>query len=257
MNNKMTVLITGASSGIGKACAEQFAALGASLILCARREARLNALKRHLQDAYGVDVYTAVIDVCDRKQVNDALTVLPTNFKLIDVLVNNAGLAAGLEYLQEGTFDDWEMMIDTNIKGLLYFTRCVLPFMIERNEGHIINIGSIAGHQVYPKGVVYCATKHAVKAISMGLRQDLLGTNVRISSVDPGAVESEFSLVRFKGDAKRAAAVYEGMTPLTPNDVADAVVYCATRPKHVNVSEMILLPTDQASATMIARDRHE
>ncbi|WP_133128900.1 SDR family oxidoreductase [Legionella nagasakiensis] len=247
------VLITGASSGIGAACAKQFAQAGAKLLLCARRFELLHDLAEQLQEEHDADIHMFTVDVCKQAQVINAFNDLPTGWRNIDILINNAGLAAGLESIYEADVADWEKMIDTNVKGLLYVTRAVLPQMVERNFGHVINIGSIAGHQVYPKGAVYCATKHAVKALSEGLRQDLLGTKIRVSSVDPGAVETNFSLVRFKGDKERAAAVYEGMEPLSADDVADAVFYCATRPAHVNIHEMIILPTDQASATMISR----
>lgn len=247
------VFITGASSGIGTACANYFAKAGAKLLLCARRVDLLNKLAAQLVSEFGVDVQVFKLDVRHHSEVNEAISALPDAWKNIDVLINNAGLAAGLDTVQEGNIYDWEAMIDTNVKGLLYVTREVLPQMVARNSGHIINIGSIAGHQTYPKGVVYCATKYAVNALSQGLRQDLFGTKIRVSTVDPGAVETNFSMVRFKGDEKRAAAVYAGIDALTPNDVADAVLYCATRPLHVNVSEVIIMPTDQASATMVAR----
>ncbi|AHE67967.1 SDR family oxidoreductase [Legionella oakridgensis] len=247
------VLITGASSGIGKACAKQFAYAGARLLLCARRLELLHAFAAQLREEYAVDVHVFKLDVCQHSQVMEALNDLPASWRNIDILINNAGLASGLEAVQHADVSDWEKMIDTNVKGLLYVTRAVLPQMVERNSGHVINIGSIAGHQVYPKGAVYCATKHAVMALSQGFRQDLLGTKIRVSSVDPGAVETNFSLVRFKGDKERATAVYEGMEPLSPDDIADAVFYCATRPAHVNINEIIILPTDQASATMISR----
>lgn len=252
LKNKI-VFITGASSGIGSACAKQFAAVGAKLLLCARRIEMLNTLAKQLDAEYGVEVYTFGLDVQLSTQVAEKLTALPESWRNIDILINNAGLAAGLDTIQEGSLQDWEDMINTNIKGLLYVTKAILPHMIERNTGHIINIGSIAGHQVYPKGAVYCATKQAVNALSNGLRMDLLGTKIRVSTVDPGAVETNFSSVRFKGDTQRAAAVYDGMEPLRPEDVADAVVYCATRPPHVNISEIIIMPTDQASATMVHR----
>lgn len=247
------VFITGASSGIGSACANYFAKGGAKLLLCARRMDVLNNIATQLQSEYGIEVHAFKLDVRQHAEVKEALKVLPEKWKKVDVLVNNAGLAAGLDTIQEGNVQDWEDMIDTNVKGLLYVTREILPQMVDRNSGHIINIGSIAGHQTYPKGAVYCATKHAVNVLSNGLRLDLFGTKVRVSTVDPGAVETNFSAVRFKGDTKRAAAVYEGMDALTPNDVADAVLYCATRPPHINISEVIIMPTDQASATMISR----
>jgi len=247
------VFITGASSGIGTACAHYFAKAGARLLLCARRMDVLNNVVAQLQGEYGVEVHAFQLDVRQHAAVKEALKALPEKWKKVDVLVNNAGLAAGLETVQEGNIQDWEDMIDTNVKGLLYVTREILPLMVERNSGHIISIGSIAGHETYPKSAVYCATKRAVNVLSQGLRLDLLGTKIRVSTVDPGAVETNFSAVRFKGDAKRAAAVYEGMDALTPNDVADAVLYCATRPPHINISEVIIMPTDQASATMVSR----
>ncbi|WP_207384306.1 SDR family oxidoreductase [Legionella yabuuchiae] len=252
LNNKV-VLITGASSGIGTVCAEQFAQAGANLLLCARRISIIKALASDLQKQYDISAHAFELDVRSEQQVRDAIHDLPQVWKSIDILVNNAGLAAGLDPIQSGDSGDWEAMIDTNIKGLLYVTRAVLPGMIERDLGHIINIGSIAGHQVYPKGGVYCATKHAVNALSQGLRLDLSGTKVRVSSVDPGAVETNFSLVRFKGDEQKAQAVYKGFQPLTPEDVADAILYCASRPEHVNVSEILIMPTAQAAASMITR----
>lgn len=251
------VFITGASSGIGTACARLFAKEGANLLLCARRLDMLNKLSNQLQHEHNVDVHTFRLDVRQRMNVSKTIEQLPAQWRTIDILINNAGLAAGLDLIQEGNLLDWEDMIDTNIKGLLYVTRKILPQMVDRNSGHIINIGSIAGHQVYPRGAVYSATKQAVNALSNGLRMDLFGTKVRVSTVDPGAVETNFSMVRFKGDSKRAAAVYEGMEPLSPEDVADAVIYCATRPPHVNISEVIIMPTAQAAATMTYREVKE
>ena len=247
------ILITGASSGIGEACARVFAKAGARLLLTARRLDRLNSLAIELRKDYGVDVYSFMLDIRQKDSVLNFLKLLPEQWLAIDILINNAGLAAGLDFIQEGSLQDWDEMIDTNLKGLLYVSRAVLPTMVKNNSGHVINIGSIAGHQVYPKGVVYCATKQAVNVISKGLRMDLLGTNIRVSSVDPGAVETNFSMVRFKGDIERANAVYAGMEPLQPDDVADAVIYCATRPPHVNISEIIIMPINQASATMTYR----
>jgi 3-hydroxy acid dehydrogenase / malonic semialdehyde reductase len=248
-----TVFITGASSGIGVACAEYFAKTGARLLLCARRQDLLLKQAENLRATYNSEVLPIVLDVRDHAAIKAALEALPPEWQAIEVLVNNAGLAAGLDSVQEGNIQDWEDMIDTNVKGLLYMTRYILPGMINRNAGHVINIGSISGHYVYPKGAVYCATKFAVNALSQGLRMDLLGTKIRVSTIDPGAVETNFSNVRFKGDTQRAAAVYEGMKALTPEDVADAVLYCVTRPSHVNVSEIILMPTDQVSVNMVSR----
>lgn len=252
LKNKI-VLITGASSGIGMSCARDFAKAQAKLLLCARRLEKLNELARELQNQYGIDVHAFKLDVSDLNQVQKALHSLPEAWKAIDILVNNAGLAAGFNTVQEANIKDWELMIDTNVKGLLYVTREVLPQMVAKDAGHIINIGSIAGHEVYPKGAIYCATKHAVKALTEGLRFDLLGTKIRVSSVDPGAVETNFSLVRFKGDAARAASIYQGMEPLRPEDISDIVLYCASRPLHVNIREVIVLPTDQVSVTHISR----
>lgn len=252
LKNKI-VFITGASSGIGESCANYFAKAGAKLLLCSRRLDVLNKLSLQLQRDYSVQVHTFELDVRKHAAVQKALKSLPAEWQKIDVLINNAGLAAGLDTIQEGHIQDWDDMIDTNIKGLLYVTREILPSMVAANAGHIINIGSIAGHQIYPKGTVYCATKYAVNVISNGLRMDLFGTKVRVSTVDPGAVETNFSNIRFKGDTARAAAVYAGMDALTPNDVADAVLYCALRPPHINISEVIIMPTDQASISMISR----
>ncbi len=248
-----TILITGASSGIGAACAKQFAAAGANLILCARRINQLEEMAQDLQKTHSIKVLPLKLDVTDRASVQGLPETLPQEWREIAVLINNAGLAAGLDPIQTGSIDDWEAMINTNVKGLLYMTRALLPAMVARNAGHIINIGSIAGHFVYPNGVVYSATKHAVKALSEGLRMDLFGTKLRVTSIDPGAVHTEFSEVRFKGDKARADAIYQGMDALTASDIADAAVYCASRPSHVNISEMIIMPTDQAAATMIAR----
>ena len=195
------------------------------------------------------------LDVRDRTQVMLTLQSLPHEWTTIQVLVNNAGLSRGLDPFQEASLDDWEEMIDTNLKGLLYVTRTLLPGMVARNQGHIVNIGSIAGHQTYPRGNVYCATKAAVRALTEGLKQDLLGTSIRVSTVDPGLVETEFSKVRFHGDDDRARSVYQGLTPLTPEDVAEVVLFCVTRPAHVNLSEILLVPTDQATATMVHRPK--
>jgi 3-hydroxy acid dehydrogenase/malonic semialdehyde reductase len=247
------VCITGASSGIGMACAESFAREGSALLLFARRRDRLDALSMRLQEHHGVRVLAQQLDVRDREQVAHVFAALPQVWRPIDVLVNNAGLSRGLDRLQEGAPDDWEEMIDTNIKGLLFVTRAVVPGMVARNRGHVINIGSIAGHQVYAAGNVYCATKHAVNALTQGLKLDLLGTNVRVSTVDPGLVETEFSEVRFHGDKVRAAKTYVNTRPLTPEDVAEVIVFCATRPLHVDIAEVIVLPTDQASVHHVHR----
>jgi serine 3-dehydrogenase len=251
--NLRTVLITGASAGIGAACARAFAREGARLVLAARRTERLETLAEELRAAHGTECHLIALDVRDGDAVATALGGLPAEWAEVDVLVNNAGLGRGMEKLQEGTPADWDEMIDTNVKGLLYTTRALVPGMVERGRGHVVNLGSVAGHEVYPGGAVYCATKHAVDAITRGLRMDLLGTGVRVSTVDPGMVETEFSVNRFRGDEERARRVYANMTPLAPDDIADAILWCATRPPHVNIDEIILKPTDQASATLVHR----
>ncbi|WP_148340812.1 SDR family oxidoreductase [Aquicella siphonis] len=253
MMKDKVVFITGASSGIGAACARRFAREGAGLLLCARRLDVLNELASELRAQFDAEIHTFQLDVRCADEVKKALAGLPSEWRQVDILLNNAGLAAGLDTLQEGDIQDWEDMIDTNVKGLLYVTRGILQGMVERNAGHIINIGSIAGHTVYPKGAVYCATKFAVNALTQGLRMDLFGKKIRVTTIDPGAVETNFSLVRFKGDSQRASAVYEGMDALSAEDIADTVYYCASRPPHVNISEVIIMPTDQAAATMVAR----
>jgi len=250
---KSVVFVTGASSGIGRSCARVFAREGASVMLAARREDRVRDLAASLAAEFGVPVRAFSLDVRDASAVARALDDLPDEWKKIDILVNNAGLSRGLDKLQDGKLSDWEEMIDTNVKGLLYVSRAVLPGMIARGRGHVINVGSIAGHEIYPAGNVYCASKFAVKALSRGLRLDVNGTNVRVSEVDPGMVETEFSEVRFHGDKERAAKVYQGFTPLRPDDVAEAVLFCATRPPHVNISEVIVMPTDQASTMVVHR----
>lgn len=244
------VLITGASSGIGRACAEAFAEAGASLVLAARRLDRL----KQAAEALDTSIHLVEVDVRDRDAVERAIASLPEAWRQIDVLVNNAGLAAGLEPLQDGDPDDWDRMVDTNVKGLLYVTRAVVPGMVQRGRGHVINIGSIAGHETYPNGTVYCATKAAVDRITTGLRHDVLGTGVKVSTVDPGMVETEFSLVRFHGDRERAEQVYAGIHPLSARDIADTVTWVASRPPHVQVAEVIVLASAQASATRVHRE---
>jgi 3-hydroxy acid dehydrogenase/malonic semialdehyde reductase len=248
-----TVLITGASAGIGEATARAFAEAGARLVLTARRRDRLGALAAELRQAHGTECHLLVLDVRDREGVGAAITGLPAEWAAIDVLVNNAGMARGTEKVQAGDPAEWDDVVQTNVNGLLYVTRAVTAGMVERGRGHVINLGSVAGHEVYPGGAVYCATKHAVAAITKGLRMDLLGTGLRVSTVDPGMVETEFSVVRFRGDQERADTVYRNMTPLTGADIADTIVWIATRPPHVNVDEVIIKPTDQASATMVHR----
>ncbi|MBP7707058.1 MAG: SDR family oxidoreductase [Candidatus Aminicenantes bacterium] len=247
------VFVTGASSGIGQATAEAFAGLGARVLMCARRTDRLESLARRLETERRVPVLYFGLDVRDRAAVDTAMAALPPDWRAVDVLVNNAGLSRGLDKLPGGLVGDWEEMIDTNVKGLLYVTRAVLPGMIERGRGHVINVGSVAGLEVYPAGNAYCATKFAVRALTKGLRLDLSGTPVRVSEVAPGMVETEFSLVRFHGDAERAAKVYQGLTPLAADDIADAIVWCATRPLHVNVSDVVIWPTAQASTSVVHR----
>ncbi|MBW4458085.1 MAG: SDR family oxidoreductase [Nostoc indistinguendum CM1-VF10] len=247
------ILITGASSGIGTACARIFAGAGAKLILAARRLERLQQLADTLHKDFSTEIHLLQLDVRDRNAVESAISSLPSDWSNIDILINNAGLSRGLDKLHEGSFQNWEDMIDTNVKGLLYVSRYVVPGMVSRDHGHVVNLGSIAGHQTYPGGNVYCATKAAVRAISEGLKQDLLGTRVRVTSVDPGMVETEFSEVRFHGDAERAKKVYQGVMPLTADDVADVIFFCVTRSPHVNINEVVLMPVDQASATLVNR----
>ncbi len=254
LKNKI-VFITGASSGIGKACAEEFAKEGASLILSARRINQLSEFSESLKKKYNVKVLSLKLDVRNLDEVKKTVSSLPEEWKKIDILLNNAGLARGLDKLYEGKTSDWEEMIDTNVKGLLFVTRQILPLMVDRMEGHIINIGSTAGHEVYPSGNVYCATKFAVKALTQGIRIDTVDKNIRVTTVDPGMVLTEFSNVRFSGDTNRAAKVYEGIKPLSAEDIADAVLFCATRPPHVNISEVILTPTQQASVAYVHRKK--
>lgn len=246
LKNKI-VLITGASAGIGQACAEKFAEAGAKLILAARRKKRLDNLAAKLN----TDIHTLELDVRDQKAVGDTIASLPADWAEIDVLLNNAGLSRGLDKLHEGRIDGWEEMIDTNVKGLLYMSRAIIPGMVQRGRGHIINIGSIAGHEVYPNGNVYCASKHAVDAITKGMRIDLVDTPLRVSTIDPGLAETEFSQVRFWGDTERASTVYKGYKPLEGADIADAALYVASCPPHVQIAEVIILPTDQASSMVV------
>jgi 3-hydroxy acid dehydrogenase/malonic semialdehyde reductase len=251
--SQRTAFITGASSGIGLACAEAFAREGARLILTARRGDRIAALARRLAAEYRTETIGLTFDVSRQPDVDHAIASLTPEWKTVDILINNAGLSRGLDKLHEGLLKDWEEMIDTNVKGLLYVTRLILPGMAARQSGHVVNIGSVAGHQTYPGGNVYCASKFAVRALSEGMRLDLLGTHVRVTSIDPGMVETEFSQVRFHGDAERAARVYANFSPLHASDVADMVLFCVTRPPHVDIAEVLLMPTDQASATHVHR----
>lgn len=247
-----TVLITGATSGIGLACARKFAANGDRLILTGRKVEKLEAISNELKEK-GTEVLTLRLDVRDCKAAKEAIDSLPATWQQIDILVNNAGLALGLEPEYEGNIDDWETMIDTNIKGLLTMTRLIVPGMVERNNGHIINIGSVAGDAAYAGGNVYCATKAAVKALSDGLRIDVAHTAVRVTNLKPGLVETNFSNIRFHGDEARAANVYKGIQPLTGDDIADVAVYAANAPKHVQIAEVLILATHQASGSVIVR----
>ncbi|MFM6976494.1 MAG: SDR family oxidoreductase [Sphingobacteriaceae bacterium] len=246
-------LITGASSGIGQACAQLFAQNNCQLILAARRTERLTALAAQLQADYGVKVVTLSLDVRNRDEVTRQLNSLPDEWKKIDVLVNNAGLSRGLEPIQEGTFEDWDTMIDTNIKGLLYVTRVVTPWMVQRQSGHIVNLGSIAGKETYANGNVYCATKHAVDSLNKAMRIDLLPYGIKVTAIHPGAVETEFSEVRFKGDKERAKQVYQGFEPLHAADIADAIWYAVSRPAHVNINDMLIMPTAQANSSHLLK----
>ena len=247
------VLITGASSGIGAACAHVLGASGAKLILNGRRKDRLTELAETLGRKYSANCLVLRFDVRELNSVKVELENLPRDWQAIDVLVNNAGLARGLDKLAEGKIDDWEEMIDTNIKGLLYVTRFVIPGMIQRDRGHVVNVASTAGIYNYPCGNVYSATKAAVRVLSESLRMDLLGTRVHVSTISPGLVETEFSQVRYHGDKERAAKVYRGLTPLKPEDVADVIHFCLTRPEHVNVSEVLITPIDQVTSTLLHR----
>lgn len=246
-----TALITGASSGIGKATAEALAKEGFSVIICGRRRERLEELKAQLSAV--TQVYTLVFDIRSRQSVQEAIASLPEAFKNIDVLVNNAGNAHGLSPIDGGDSNDWDAMIDINIKGLLYVSQAIIPTMTERRSGHIINIGSVAGKYVYPNGNVYCATKHAVDALNEGMRMDLNQYGIRVGAVNPGLVKTEFSLVRFKGDEQRASSVYQGYEPLLPEDIADIIRFVVTRPYHVNIADLTVFPTAQASPTQLKK----
>lgn len=248
------VFITGASSGIGRSCAVAFAREGARLILTARRAERLHSLAEELEKQFSTESLTVSLDVTDRDAVFDAVRSLKDGWGEIDILVNNAGKALGLDKSYETRPEHLEGMFETNVKGLIHMISAVVPGMVERDSGHIVNIGSTAGRWVYPGGTVYCASKHAVRALNEGLKMDLHGTKVRVSSVDPGLVETEFSLVRFDGDEERADKVYSDTNPLMPDDVADAVLWVASRPAHVNISEILMMAVDQSHATLVKRD---
>ena len=248
-----TALITGATSGIGRAVADIFAENKYNLIVTGRRSERLQELKAALERQHGIEVLALCFDVRDNDEVVRNIASLPVEWRNIDVLVNNAGLAVGLNHIQDGVLDDWERMIDTNIKGLLYVTRAVSPLMIARNSGHIVNICSIAGKEVYENGNVYCATKHAVDALSKAMRIDMLGHNIKVTNICPGAVETEFSIVRFKGDTQRAAGTYKGIEPLTGRDIAECIYFAVSLPKHVCINDMMIMPTAQADSRTFNR----
>lgn len=251
--SKPIVLITGATSGIGRAASIRLAKEGYHLILTGRRAVTLKKLTQYLSSKYTIECLALPVDVRDYSTLKKSFNELPEEWKSISILINNAGLAAGLDTIHEGSLDDWNQMIDTNIKGILHMTRLVIPGMIARKKGHIINIGSIAGKEVYPKGAVYCATKYAVEALTLGMRQDFVPLGLKVSSVCPGAVETEFSLVRFKGDQDRAESVYDGFDALQPEDIADVIHYIITRPAHVNIQDVLIMPAAQASATILHR----
>ncbi|WP_428330213.1 SDR family oxidoreductase [Mucilaginibacter sp.] len=246
-------LITGATSGIGEACAHLFAREKYNLVLTGRRLDRLEKLAKKLNDKYNVEVAISQFDVSDSAQVVDNLEALPAKWKKVNVLVNNAGLSQGLDPIQNGSFSDWDTMIDTNVKGLLYVSKVVANWMITNKFGHIVNIGSIAGKEVYANGNVYCATKHAVDALNKGMRIDLLPHGIKVTAIHPGAVETEFSEVRFKGDKERAKKVYEGFEPLVADDIAETIWFVVSRPAHVNINDMVVMPTAQATAGNIFR----
>ncbi len=250
-----TVLITGASSGIGAACARTLASEGNyRLFLCARREARLLELKSELlKDFENIEIHTFVLDVRNRDEVFDRIENLPAAWKNIDVLINNAGLSQGLDAVQDGNPDDWDRMIDTNVKGLLYVARAVTPLLKQSQNAHIVNLGSIAGKEVYPNGNVYCATKHAVDALNKAMRIDLLPFGIKVTAINPGMVETEFSEVRFKGDKDRAKSVYHGLTPLSGEDIAETIAFVLSRPAHVNINDLLIMPTAQANGTLVNR----
>lgn len=253
MHTNKTTLITGATSGIGQATARLFAKEGVRLVICGRRQERLDALVSELSKL--TEVHALNFDVRERSRVLDAIDGLPSSFSEIDILINNAGNAHGLNPIQEGSVDDWDAMMDINVKGLLYVSKAIIPKMVERKTGHIINIGSTAGKEVYPNGSVYCASKHAVDAINKGMRLDLNGKGIRVGAVNPGLVETEFSEVRFKGDTDRADKVYQNFTPLRPEDIADIIWFAVTRPPHVNIADLTVMCLDQASSTIVNKTK--
>lgn len=251
---KRIVMVTGATAGIGKATAEILAKNDFNVIITGRRQERLVELEKELDQNTGAEILSLAFDVRNKAEVDDAIENLPEKWKNIEILVNNAGLAVGLDHIDKGVVDDWERMIDTNIKGLLYVTRAVSPGMVSRKKGHIINIASIAGKEAYENGNVYCATKHAVDALSRSMRIDLLKDGIKVTNIAPGLVDTEFSPVRFKGDIERANKVYKGLTPLYGPDIAEAILFCVTRPAHVNINDLLIMPTDQAAATLTRRE---
>ncbi|WGF93522.1 SDR family NAD(P)-dependent oxidoreductase [Aequorivita marisscotiae] len=247
-----TAFITGATSGIGRATANLFAKNGVRLVLCGRRADRLKTISDELSAS--TEVYTLKFDIRNKEEVFSAVQSLPKNFSEIDILINNAGNAHGLDSINDGNTDDWDAMLDINVKGLLYVSKAIVPKMIERKRGHIINIGSTAGKEVYPKGNVYCASKHAVDAINQGMRLDLNGKGIKVGAINPGLVETEFSEVRFKGDSERAEKVYQGYTPLKPEDIADIIWFAVTRPPYVNIADLTVMCLDQASSTIVNKN---
>lgn len=249
----MIAFITGATAGFGKATAELFASHGWNIIITGRRKTRLEVLERRLKEKYNVDVLTLSFDVRNPDEVKKTIDSLPEKWKAIDLLVNNAGLAAGLNPIHEGLISDWEEMIDTNIKGLLYMTRAIAPIMVKNGKGHIVNIGSIAGKEVYANGNVYCATKHAVDALTKATRIDLVQYGIKVTQIAPGMAETEFSIVRFKGDDEKAKNVYKGLQPLTANDIAETIWWIVNRPAHVNINDIVIMPTAQANSTTAVR----
>ena len=247
-----TVLITGATSGIGRATARLLAQNKYRIILCGRRHDRIHELEKELREI--TEVHSLQFDVRNQKMFLESMKTLPDHFSQIDILINNAGNAHGMDTIQDGSTEDWDAMIDINIKGLLYVSKAIIPQMLERQNGHIINIGSTAAKEVYPKGNVYCATKHAVDAINQGMRMDLNGTGIRVGAIHPGMVETEFSEVRFKGDSERAGQVYKGFKPLQPEDIADLILFVISRPYHVNIADLVVMSVDQASSTIVNRN---
>lgn len=247
------VFITGATSGIGMACAEKFAGAGDHLIINGRRKDRLDELKESLERKYKIGVFCAAFDVQNKNEVFDSISLLPEKLQNIDILINSAGLALGRDFFEEAPLGDWETMLQTNVNGLLYVSKAILPFMVKKNKGHIINLGSVAGDEVYEKGNIYCASKRAVEAISRAMRIDLLRHSIKVTNIKPGAVETEFSLVRFKGDSGQACKVYDGFTPLSGDDIADTIFYCASLPENVCINEMEITPVAQANGIFFSR----